>query len=335
MENQAPEYSQILERMLLVPTPRFVRLLGLIISLEEAQYLLAMPGQPADLAQKLGQSLDKVEEMIRVLFVKGLAFPSPKTDPPTWRMGRDFVQFHDATILWPQAPQEFLDLWQEIMETEWPEMAKKFSQLFPRPFTRVIPVGLAVPASTHILSYENVEEIVEKAKTLAVTKCTCRLTAHKCDRPLEVCLQVNKAADYSLSRGTGREVSKAEALELLKKSEEAGLIHVTMNKHEVDHIICNCCPCCCQTMPILIKDGIRVIDPSRFQAVVDQNLCTACGACLERCYFGALQTNEEEKAFVEGEKCLGCGLCRVVCPVEAITLEPVRPEDFVPEKYFS
>ena len=107
-----------------------------------------------------------------------------------------------------------------------------------------------------------------------------------------------------------------------------------MNKHQVDHFICNCCPCCCQTMPILIKGGIRVIDPSRFQARVDPEQCTACGACLERCYFGALLADEEGQAQVEGEKCIGCGLCRVVCPVEAITLEPVRPEDFVPEKYF-
>jgi Pyruvate/2-oxoacid:ferredoxin oxidoreductase delta subunit len=333
MENQVPEYRKVLEQMFLPTTPRFLKVVSLIISPEEARLLLAMPGQSAALAQKLGLPLDKTEEMIRVLFVKGWAFPSAKTDPPTWRMARDFVQFHDATILWPDAPQEFLDAWQDLMENEWPEMAKTYSSMLPRPFSRVIPVGLAVPASTQVLSYENVEEIIEKARTLAVTKCTCRLTAHKCDRPLEVCLQVNKAADYSITRGTGRQVSKEEALGLLKESEEAGLIHVTMNKHQVDHFICNCCPCCCQTMPILIKDGIRVIDPSRFQAVVDQDQCTACGTCLERCYFGALQTNEEEKAFVVGEKCLGCGLCRVVCPVEAISLEAVRPEDFVPAKY--
>ena len=189
-------------------------------------------------------------------------------------------------------------------------------------------------ADTQVLAYENVHEIIEKAKTLAVTKCTCRLTAHKCDRPLEACLQVNRAAQYSIDRGTGREVSKEEALKILREAEEAGLIHVTMNKHQVDHFICNCCPCCCQTMPILIKGGIRVIDPSRFQARVDPDLCTACGACLERCYFGALQADGEGQAQVEGEKCIGCGLCRVVCPVEAITLEAVRPEEFVPEKYF-
>ncbi len=37
-----------------------------------------------------------------------------------------------------------------------------------------------------------------KAKDLAVTKCTCRLVAHKCDRPLEVCLQVDNAASYAV-----------------------------------------------------------------------------------------------------------------------------------------
>lgn len=332
MENQVRLFSQILEKMMLQPTPRFIRLVGMILSLEEAKLLLAMPGQPAKLSKKLGLPVDTVEEMIHVLFVKGLVFPSSKTDPPTWRMARDFAQFHDGSILWPQAPQAFLDLWQEIMETEWPEIAKKISQLFPRPFVRVIPVGVAIPVSTQVLTNENVREIIEKATTLAVTKCTCRLTAHKCDRPLEVCLQVNRAAEYSLTRGTGKEVSKEEALELLRISEEAGLIHVTMNKLQADLFICNCCPCCCLNMPILIKEGLRVVDPSRFQAVVDQDLCTACGTCLERCYFGALQTNEEKKTFVRGEKCLGCGLCRVVCPVEAISLQAVRPEEFVPEK---
>jgi NAD-dependent dihydropyrimidine dehydrogenase PreA subunit len=247
-------------------------------------------------------------------------------------MGRDFVQFHDATILWKYAPVEFLDLWQEFMEKEWPEVARRISEMLPKPFTRMIPVNVAIQAKTHIVDFESVIDMVKKARILAVTKCTCRLTARKCDRPLEACIQVNNAAAYALSRGTGRKITAEEALDILKKAEEAGLIHVTMNRHEVDHFICNCCPCCCQTMPILIKGGIRVVDPSRYRAEIVTERCTGCGTCHERCYFGAIgwENGEGSVSRVEESKCMGCGLCRVTCPEEAIELVEVRPESFIP-----
>src|SRR4030042_1985301 len=101
------------------------------------------------------------------------------------------------------------------MEAEWPQVAERSSQIFPRPFTRSAPVGVTMPATTHILAFEDIREIIENAKTLAVTKCTCRLTAHKCNKELEACLQINRAADYSLTRGTGRRLSKEEALDLV------------------------------------------------------------------------------------------------------------------------
>jgi MinD superfamily P-loop ATPase len=105
-----------------------------------------------------------------------------------------------------------------------------------------------------------------------------------------------------------------------------------MNRHEVDHFICNCCPCCCQTMPVLIKGGIRVVDPSRYRAEINAELCTGCGTCHERCYFGAVawENGQGSVSRVEGSKCMGCGLCRVTCPEEAIELVAVRPESFVP-----
>jgi len=247
-------------------------------------------------------------------------------------MCRDFVQFHDATILWPEAPREFLDLWQELMEKEWPHIAQRVSRMMPRPFTRVIPVNVSLKAKTHILDFESVAEMVRKAKSLAVTKCTCRLTAKKCDRPIETCIQVNSAAAYAVSRGTGRKIDVQEALDILGRAEEAGLIHVTMNKHEVEHFICNCCPCCCQTMPVLIKGGIRVVDPSRYRAEIDGDLCTGCGTCQERCYFGAISRDNsaESSIQVDPEKCMGCGLCKVTCPEGAIELVAARPENFVP-----
>jgi NAD-dependent dihydropyrimidine dehydrogenase PreA subunit len=308
------------------------RLFQMLADETDAEILLSLPAQVSDLEGKLQLSPEEIEQKIQELFLKGLVFPSRKTSPPTYRMCRDMVQFHDATILWKDAPQEFLNLWQEFMEVEWPKFARNISEMLPKPYTRVIPVNVSVEAKTHILDFESVSEVVRQAKVLAVTKCTCRLTARKCDRPLEVCIQVNNAAAYALARGTGRKIDVQEALDILRMAEEEGLIHVTMNRHQVDHFICNCCPCCCQTMPILIKGGIRVVDPSRFRAEIDSELCSGCGTCHERCYFGAISWKDGEGSInlVEASACMGCGLCQVTCPEDAINLVEARAEDFVP-----
>jgi Pyruvate/2-oxoacid:ferredoxin oxidoreductase delta subunit len=325
-------YQELASRIGLGESKIAPRLFRMLADDTDVKVLFALPGTVSDVAAKTGLAPEEAEKRVRELFVKGLVFPSHKTSPPSYRMCRDLVQFHDATILWEGAPREFLDLWQEFMETEWPELASRFSKMLPKPFTRVVPVNVAVQARTHILDFESVREIVNKAKVLAVTKCTCRLTAHKCDRPLERCLQVNNAASYSLARGTGRKINAQEALEILRMAEEEGLIHVTTNRHEVDHFICNCCPCCCQTMPILIKGGIRVVDPSRFRAEINRELCTGCGNCHQRCYFGAVSWDDGEgsTSVVTAEKCMGCGLCAVTCPADAIELVETRPEVFVP-----
>ena len=35
-------------------------------------------------------------------------------------------------------------------------------------------------------------------------------------------------------------------------------------------------------------------------------------------------------AAIDEDNCMGCGLCQVVCPTEAIGMEVAKPEDFVP-----
>jgi len=325
-------YQELASRIGLGDSTIIPRLFEMLADETDARILLSLPGTIPDVQTRMCLSQEKAEKRMKELFLKGLVFPSHKTTPATYRMGRDFVQFHDATILWKEAPREFLDLWQEFMEKEWPEVARRISEMLPKPFTRMIPVNIAIQAKTNVLDFESVSDMVKKARILAVTKCTCRLTARKCDRPLEACIQVNNAAAYALSRGTGRKITAEEALEILKKSEEEGLIHVTMNRHEADHFICNCCPCCCQTMPILIKGGIRVVDPSRYRAEISEERCTGCGTCQERCYFSAITWGKGEGSVsrVDASKCMGCGLCRVTCPEEAIELVDVRPESFIP-----
>ena len=334
------QYQELAQRIGLGQSERIPKLFAMLADPDEAELLLALPGDASSLSEKLGRPKEVVEQQLETLFIKGVIFPSFKTDPPSYRLSRDIIQFHDATILWPDAPQSFLDLWQEWTDVEWPSLAKAASELLPRPGMRIIPVGATVQADGQVLAFEDVKGIIDCAEKLAVTKCTCRLVAHKCDRTLEACIQVNNAASYAISRGTGRPLTKQEALEIVRKAEEEGLIHTTFNQRSVDHIICNCCGCCCQFLPILIKQGISVVAPSRFQAEVDPDECNGCEVCLERCYFGAIEMGPKEGdkealiAQVKTEVCLGCGLCKVTCPTEAIAMREIRPSDFVPEKAF-
>jgi hypothetical protein len=45
--------------------------------------------------------------------------------------------------------------------------------------------------------------------------------------PLEVCLQVGNAAKYTIDRGTGRQISKDEAIRMVKEFQNMGCVHQT------------------------------------------------------------------------------------------------------------
>ncbi|NQU07862.1 MAG: 4Fe-4S binding protein [Candidatus Abyssubacteria bacterium] len=325
-------YQDLADRLMMGHSDRIKKLFGMVADEDEAKLMLAMPALPEDLADATGRSLEDVKEALDVLFKKGLTFVSASSGK--YRMCRDIIQFHDATILWKEASREFLDLWKEWTKEEWHQTAKMAEAMMPNPPTRIIAVEAALEAKNQILHYENVKEIIERARVIAVTPCTCRVADGACGQPIEVCLQLNRAADYAIKRETGREIDKAEAMDILKKSEEAGLVHVTMNTDHIDHYICNCCHDCCIGLQVIrTKDGAKFVAPSRFQAVIDEEECIGCESCLERCYFDALsmyEDGDELKAAVDTDKCVGCGLCAVVCPSDAIHFNEAHPADFIP-----
>lgn len=324
-------YDQMADKIFLMGSKLIPRLFEMIADKNEAELLMVMPGTPEDLAASVGKAVADVEAMCRILYVKGLAFKSLRDGTVKYKMCRDLIQFHDGTILWPDATQEYYDLWQRFMEEEWPDFARMITKVIPQAFTRVIAVEEAVdPGKQQILDMDSVNTIIEKSDVLAVTKCTCRMIAHKCDNPLEVCIQVGNSAKYTLDRGTGREISKQEAYDIIRLSEEKGLVHVTMNKAHVGHFICNCCSCCCQTMPLLISEGLNLTAPSRFTAKVDAKACSGCGTCLDRCNFNAIELKDDVAVIID-ENCLGCGLCHGTCPESAITLVETRPVEFIPQ----
>jgi len=326
-------YEQLTDRIMLTGSTLIPELFRMIADASEAELMLAMPGTPDELAVKTGRPVDEVAAACAELYHKGLAFKSFKTGTVGFKMCRDMIQFHDGTILWPEAPQAYLDLWQRFMEEEWPAFARLAVQFFPKPFTRIIPIDQDVEMGRQqVLDFESATQMVKNADALAVTKCTCRLIAHKCDKPLEVCIQIGNAAKYTIDRGSGREVSRDQALDILKTAEAAGLVRVTMNKAHAGHFICNCCSCCCQALPLLISEGLTICDPSRYGARIDATKCSGCETCLERCQFNAIIPSEIDSSVmvVMAEKCMGCGVCQTTCPEEAISLIEVRELDFIP-----
>lgn len=53
--------------------------------------------------------------------------------------------------------------------------------------------------------------------------------------------------------------------------------------------------------------------------VVDPDLCTACGICVDECPTSALDL-EDVAVLARPDDCTECGTCQDVCPNEAIAL---------------
>ncbi len=92
------------------------------------------------------------------------------------------------------------------------------------------------------------------------------------------------------------------------------------------YAICNCCECCCGAMGAHQR-GTPMLASSGYVAIVDDDLCAACGLCADGCPFMAL-TADNGHACVDRNACMGCGVCVSQCPQEAISLlrDPAKGE---------
>lgn len=187
-----------------------------------------------------------------------------------------------------------------------------------------VPVNVEIEAEHRVYDLSRMEEIIRGARRITLNDCGCRQEYGNCDAPLDVCLGLDEEADQELkNEGTGaREISLEEALDVLRRSHEAGLVHMayTMKGDETPKIICSCCPCCCHSLAGYLRFGIaKHVLKSDLVAVDDRGKCTDCGVCVERCVFGAREMEEGGLAY-DSEDCFGCGLCVSTCPTGAISL---------------
>ena len=83
--------------------------------------------------------------------------------------------------------------------------------------------------------------------------------------------------------------------------------------------ICNC-DLNCMAMRAT-GNAYPVMFRAEFLAKVDIEACNGCQACLKACHFGAISYRlSDEKASIDPLKCYGCGICRVYCRKDALSL---------------
>jgi electron transport complex protein RnfB len=217
--------------------------------------------------------------------------------------------------------REFAELHKEYMPVYGRQFFSKAPQLM-----QVLPIEEEMSAKDEALPYEKVSSIVEAGQSFLVNDCICKkeqgLLERPCDRPVQVCLAIAPIPGIFDNSPQGRVITRSEAYELLKKTEEEGLVHLTSNVQNGSVYICNCCKCCCAVLGAINKLGIAAPDVvnSHYHAEIDADFCIGCGLCLEkRCQVGAVEKEADAYRIIP-ERCIGCGLCIGTCPAEAIRL---------------
>ncbi|MDJ0721503.1 MAG: 4Fe-4S binding protein [Desulfobacterales bacterium] len=297
-----------------------LRILKRLFTAEEAEIAigLGMMPEPCEaIAARLDQDAETLAPALEAMSRKGLIFRNAKNGENTY-MAAQFVvgiwEYHvndlDEDLI--RDVNEYIPY---LMKKGWTDLKTK--QL------RVIPVSQSVNAEMSVTPYEAAEEIVRRQSKIVVAPCICRrehaMVGEGCDKPLEACLTFGSGAYYYEQNGLGREISQEEALHLLKRGEDAGLVLQPSNSQKPINI-CMCCGCCCQVlknMRTLDKPALAV--HTNYYAEVIAEDCTACETCMERCQMDAIAV--DDVATVDLERCIGCGLCITDCPTEAMVLK--------------
>ena len=192
-----------------------------------------------------------------------------------------------------------------------------------------IPVNVDMKAEHRVLNLDKVKEYIKDAK-ITVLDCYCRPKRQNCDAPVNVCMGINETAERFLADDAyknrhPREVTYDEALDILLKTHEAGLMHMAFGAGE-DKVpgdvgaICSCCSCCCAILSGILRFGLAPhLLTGYMTSVTNASDCNDCGECADRCQLGAREMVNGSLHF-NPDLCFGCGLCVSTCPTNAITL---------------
>ena len=257
----------------------------------------------AYLAKKVGKTVQEVQPLLDNLVYYGI-FRRSRNET----LGEDtyYMQIFAPGIL------EMMVNQQDLLETH-PEVGRAFEEytrnlaanmgaMIPDGYglMRVIPVESALEGIPGVNEFERISHYLDKYDRFSVSPCSCRASRTSigdgCGHLDEdMCIQMGKGAEHYIRSGRAREITREQALEIIKRAEENGLMHDMVNIEEPGEsaAICNCCACACFGLRVGLMYGARDAIRSNYVAEVDEAKCVACGQCVETCPGNALKLGQK------------------------------------------
>lgn len=165
----------------------------------------------------------------------------------------------------------------------------------------VIPVEKAISMENQSIDIEHLSYWLEKYDgKIGVGRCSCRASrkaiGEGCgDDDYGWCIGVGDFADYCRETGKGHDITKQEALDILKRAEENGFVHQITNIDGENKIfgICNCNVNICNALRTSQLFNTPNMSRSAYIAHVEKEKCVACGRCVEYCPAGAVKLGQK------------------------------------------
>jgi NAD-dependent dihydropyrimidine dehydrogenase PreA subunit len=352
--NENDVFNKLAAKWNLPGSQGLIRLMEIGITPDEGELLLELNWwtTPQELAKKLNVDEETIQPKLEGLMKRGWV----RARKGTYNAAPNMLSTMPVSAL-PGVPVEKLNaLWTDFYRSGDYQRWSVDAWIIRLAATghavhRVIPAMKALRASPNlrpdqILWYEDMEIMLKKAKVIhggrGAEACGCRRIWGICESPVG-CMGWSYEDRPMRAGSRSKQLTAEEALAMVDEAEEYGNVNVPANCSETE-FTCFCCPCCCHVLNSSLENGRSYKNynriqsgtaPSRFLAVIDQELCDGCQTCVERCHFNAVEMekmpgSKKLKAHVIAENCMGCGLCVFKCPQNAIRFEVVRPPEFIP-----
>ncbi len=99
----------------------------------------------------------------------------------------------------------------------------------------------------YLVTAEEAYRLIDGARAIASTKCTCRSLFHNCGHPKdnEILLSPSRHVLLETAPKEAREITADKAREIIQDSQRRGLVLSFMKCRGDYYAICSCCTCCC------------------------------------------------------------------------------------------